>query len=319
MRRSRDRSLSLATPSRPAVRASARVSMPFRELPRVLIDRSTRAPAKASESTPAHVLARARMCGEALASSQFGVAFDKRALGVLAQGELIAIVAGFSIVITAPWVPTANISLCGFLEYASNAMALPYYASASASATSATWSARAMATRERTFAMASARALCGASIALGAFGVLLAPRCLWSWHQAHVHLFMISVTLAMAFEASALAWDVAMKKPMNERVVASALVIPQVAWVWGIITTRRYYYDSTERYEFFVAEIVCMLAFAWWAFSKHRAGTFPGRAEGRVYTWREYCLIDGAIGATLLCASRFMQFKVCKTWGQYGG
>lgn len=74
----------------------------------------------ASTST-VHRLKRRQSPLERFVSSQFGVAFDKREGPWTNQGEALAMMGGLVLVFTSFTLPTANISLCGYTEYASNA------------------------------------------------------------------------------------------------------------------------------------------------------------------------------------------------------
>ena len=270
----------------------------------------------ASTST-VHRLKRRQSPLERFVSSQFGVAFDKREGPWTNQGEALAMLGGLVLVFTSFALPKANISLCGYTEYASNAQTLPYYASATASASSLIWSTVVSARHERNKIMKTLRCILGVVPAMTMIGTFMFPRCKWTWHQSSVLAWASSVSGAMAFELLVRACDALTAKPVSERVVHSALVLPHIVWVLGMLRAKKYYYNSTEQYEFFGAEIMCTMSFAWWSLSKHRAGTFPAQPDARVYTWREYCLVDGASGAALLCVYRFIQFKLCAAWGQY--
>jgi len=236
--------------------------------------------------------------------TQFGVAWDKRHASAFEHGELITQFVFVIFVALTHRLRTENISLCGFMEYAPNWHGALYYWSATASGNSLIWgTARAM-REEHSRWMKLARFLCGAAPVISLYGTMIFPRCAWTPHQRYTKSWAWSVTFAMGFEWIA---DVAHRKlkPHAERAVVSDLSLAQLAWCVGLATTTTYYYTSS--YNFFSGEILCAMSFSWWIMSKHRAGTFATRPDARVYTWREYCLQDGAAAAALLCVFRFQQ------------
>ena len=273
--------------------------------------------AHAASTSTVHRLKRRQSCVERFVSSQFGVAWDKREGPWMNQGELLVVLGGLVLVLTSFTLPTANISLCGYTEYASNAQTLPYFVSSTASTTSLMWSTIISVQRERSKIMKMLRCIVGVMTAVTGVGALVFPRCKWTWHQSSVLTWAWSASGAMAFELLVRAYDALKATPVTERVVHSTLVLPHVVWILGMLRAKKYYYDSTEQYQFFGAEVMCAMSFAWWTLSKHRAGTFPTQPDARLYTWREYCVVDGTVGVALLCAYRFTQFKVCAAWGQY--
>jgi hypothetical protein len=263
----------------------------------------------AEKSTLASSSSRAR----SFLSTQFGVAWDKRRESWTHQGEIITQFVFVLFVVFTARLNTENISLCGFMERAPNWHGSLYYWSATATGNSLAWSTMRSVREEKNAAMKCARFAAGAAPLLSLLGTLVYPRCLWTRHKRHTENWAWSVTAAMVFEWVVDWYHRKFKSRDSERVMHSDLALPQFTWCVGMLTTTFYYYTSS--YQFFSGEILGAMSFSWWVMSKHRAGTFVNHPEMRVYTWREYCLVDGTLAAALLCVFRFQQFHTCAATG----
>ena len=197
------------------------------------------------QRNPSLIISKESPRARRLLETQFGVAYDKRHSHWSSQGELITQFVFVLFVLATYKLRTANISLCGFMEFAPNWHAAGYYWSATASGNSLIWSTARLIRRESNLVMKLARFGAGAAPVVSLYGTMIFPRCLWDKHQTHVVRWAWTVTAAMGFEYGVDFYQRRIaRRTRGERSVNSDLALPQFAWCLGLAITMRYYYTS---------------------------------------------------------------------------
>jgi hypothetical protein len=189
-----------------------------------------------------------------------------------------------------------NTSVCGYLELLPNWVGLFYFHVAASGIDSTVWHAVMTVKKEPHTLFAAIQMISGVACAGALLGFSVFPRCLWSWHQSCVLLWVYATSFAMIL--------MLFRDHRKEKYTA----IPLIVWLLGAFLCNLFYYESSFR--FYAAEGLTILAYIMWCSSLQHL-------HGRKFKMTYVLVVNGLEAVLIMQLFRYNQHYICKESGKW--